>query len=1283
VILTFTVLVSPACADTEIGSTGTGAGQTLDPRGIAVDEAEDLLYVADRGNNRIDVFDASSGSFIRAFGWGVLNGESKLQVCTTTCLPGKEGSGPGQISGALGIAVDNDSTSPGFHSIYVFEGFNRRIQKFSPAGEFVWMAGAEVNVTTGGDLCTKASGDVCGPGTGGSAPGQFNSVSGDTIDVGPGGTVFVSDRVEDAGILKTRVQLYSSAGSSLGYLGGKLLEVTGGAGGSLALAVDSAGNVYVGTAGERGAARKYDPSGNQLAVFNPSFNVDSIAVDPEDHVFVGDTSSFEGEFVSAIYEYNSAGTPLRVIYGSLENRILGLATPDEEIFAVEIKAGPKNRVLNVKSPPPGPQVYPVLSTVFAGPIGSTKATLHSKVNPEGKDATYHFEYISDTDFGAAGNSFGAGTLETPESSPLPADFKLHPIQAEITDLFPETIYHFRAVATNADGDNTGPESTFLTKEPIEFGDIWSTDVGTASANLHIEANPLGTAATGHFEYVELANYEESGFLEAAQAPAVSEEPIDLGEGEEMLDFSAETSSLQPGTSYHYRFVAVNRCKPEPAPLCEFAEPVGTFTTFLPDQAKPCPNDPFRVGWPGVEPGPGEQLPDCRAYEMVSPVDKNGANVGVALTIPGFAAGLDQAAADGESITYSSYKAFTEVSGAPYSNQYLARRDLIEGWSTKGISPKREGPAILTYFSPYLDRQYKAFSPDLCSGWVLQETRPTLTPDGVEGYAGLYQRDLCGGGSYEALTTVEPLNLPAYKFYPEFQGASADGSVAIFGINDNLTPGSSPQPEKCVEKLDTSIEFCQSRLYEVRDGQLNFVCIRPDGSPHPGDCGGGTTQAISSGGSERAGNLFNAISADGSHIFWSTSASGPGSLYVRIDGTETVEISSKAARFWKASSDGSKVLYTVDGQLYVFEVPTKTATLIAEDVHGVAGASEDLSHVYFASSKVLTGSEENNYGDEAAPGEGNLYLYTGGSAPDFEFIAALSASEFGSDTSLVSRFPIRRLSRVTPGGMHIAFMSESRLTGYDNTDAVSKQPNLEVFFYDAEADQLVCPSCNPTGARPEGRELSLKLLEERWAAARIPVFESQLYGQRVLSDDGTRLYFNSFDPLSVNDTNGQEDVYQWEAADTGSCDVDSSTYHQSAGGCIDLISSGKGGQDSELVDISADGRDVFFKTFDSLVPQDPGLRDIYDARVEGGFPYVLPAPPRPDCTEPSCQTPVPGPADLSLATRSSGPGNPPSAKPKRRKHCPKGKRKVKRNSKVICVKKHKKQPRENNKGGRGR
>ncbi len=60
------------------------------------------------------------------------------------------------------------------------------------------------------------------------------------------------------------------------------------------------------------------------------------------------------------------------------------------------------------------------------------------------------------------------------------------------------------------------------------------------------------------------------------------------------------------------------------------------------------------------------------------------------------------------------------------------------------------------------------------------------------------------------------------------------------------------------------------------------------------------------------------------------------------------------------------------------------------------------------------------------------------------------------------------SRVSPDGRYLAFMSERPLTGYDNTDAVSGQPDEEVFLYDAGNKQagvrVVRPDRRASGRR---------------------------------------------------------------------------------------------------------------------------------------------------------------------------------------------------------------------------
>jgi hypothetical protein len=133
---------------------------------------------------------------------------------------------------------------------------------------------------------------------------------------------------------------------------------------------------------------------------------------------------------------------------------------------------------------------------------------------------------------------------------------------------------------------------------------------------------------------------------------------------------------------------------------------------------------------------------------------------------------------------------------------------------------------------------------------------------------------------------------------------------------------------------------------------------------------------------------------------------------------------------------------------------------------------------------------------------------------------------------------------------------------------------------------------------------------------------------VLSANGKRVFFDSRDALSLADTDGAPDAYEWEAPGEGSC--------AAAGGCASLISSGRSAGGARFIDASAGGADAFFLTEGSLVKSDPGAADLYDARVGGGFPDPIPPI---ACEGDACQ-PLPSPpVDPTLTTLLAGPGNP--------------------------------------------
>ncbi len=380
-----------------------------------------------------------------------------------------------------------------------------------------------------------------------------------------------------------------------------------------------------------------------------------------------------------------------------------------------------------------------------------------------------------------------------------------------------------------------------------------------------------------------------------------------------------------------------------------------------------------------------------------------------------------------------------------------------------------------------------------------------------------------------------------------------------------------------------------------------------------------------------------------------------------------------AKFWAAAEDGSAVLFTAKGvgvsDLYRFDVEGEKSTLIAHKAGGVMGASQDLSRLYFVSEEALTPA--NAQGAEPTPGKPNLYLYAEGEPASFHFIGTLA--DVPGELAFDQGGSDQNVTRVSPDGRHVAFMSVASLTGYDNTDAVSGKADAEVFLYDSTASggqgKLTCASCNPTGARPQGYEFeppSRAIFP--WVAGELPPWQTSLYPGRNLSEDGARLYFNSSDALSPRDTNGALDVYQWQAPGSGGCKEADPDYHALNQGCVSLISYGQSSRGSEFVEASPDGSDVFFATLSSLVSQDYGLVDVYDARVNGGLP--APAQPAAQCEGEACQGAPQPPNDPTPSSASfEGAGNvreEPSSSA--RKACAKGK--VKRHGSCVA-KKHKK------------
>jgi hypothetical protein len=1228
-----------AAGASAFASTGAGAGEVNEPRGIAIEQESGDVYVSDRDNRRIDKF-TSAGEFVVAWGWGVADGKSEeLQTCTTTCFSGLIGGGSGEFHGNEGIAVDNDPLSPSHGDVYVLEAENHRVQKFGPNGEFMLMFGGEVNAGTSGNVCV--SGEECQAGVAGGGPGAFEDLFRRAITVDSAGTVYVGDL--------NRVQLFNEFGAV------ESETALPGAGFSENLAVDSAKDIYL-KSSELAGVRKYEANGTELPPPRDeagSGEREAIAIDPSDDLFVNDFR----EEVHHIFAFSPAGEQFSSFDRGThaEDGELGIAYGGSaEALYVLTQSG----VRIVTLPPPGPLV--LTQTEKVGELEPTSAKLEALVNPEGPEETNcHFEYGTTT---AYGQSTPETLLEGGEHA-----FDDQPIAAELEGLSPGTTYHFRVVCENAAKEaTTGADQAFTTLPPVSVDATSASQVNATSARLEAELNPHGVASEYRFEYGTTTAYGQSIPVPDG---SVAASKVDV----EVEDLIQE---LIPSTTYHYRVVAHNG-------LGSIAGADHSFTTQ----------------------GPASILADGRTWEMVSPPNKHGSPL-EPLTEEG---GLIQTGPNGGVFAYVALGPIdTDPKGvrAPHDTQLLATRSS-SGWSTQDIATPHEEISIIR---PGFPSEYKFFAADLSASVVQPEGVTPLSPKATERTP--YRRE--ANGEFVPLVTTENVP-PGTKFGGnelepgngewgngvEFRIATPDLSHAVLVSPQILAPG-----------FEAGFEANGApNLYELSDGKLTLISVLPSGQA-------ATEAGASAGVGHNNLDMRGAISRDGSRIVFETNNGEH--LYTRdVALGQTVQLDevqpgatggAGAVEFEAASTDGSKVFF-LDGSrltrdataqpsrpdLYMCEIGTSEGHLscalsdlsVDENVGEAANVLGEVSaidpsgtHVYFAANGVLT-STPNAHGEVAVPGScntlpeiesqpacgngeektANLYEYNT-ATHEISLVAVLAS---GDDPDWAGRTNLGGLGSLTgrssPNGRYFTFMSQRSLTGFDNRDVLSGQRDEEVFQFNSETGALSCVSCNPTGARPIGvfdKEAFPGLLVDhartwfgRWLASSIPGWTLgpshvvSLYQSRYLSDSG-REFFNSSDQLVPQDTNNVNDVYEFEPPGVGDCTSSSSTYSPRSSGCISLISGGSSKEESAFLDASESGDEAFFLTSARLLKTDVDAAfDIYDAHVcSPSSPCPPPpAPPAPGCEGDSCQNPSSPPGETTPSSLTyKGPQNPPPLAP---------------------------------------
>jgi hypothetical protein len=662
-----------------------------------------------------------------------------------------------------------------------------------------------------------------------------------------------------------------------------------------------------------------------------------------------------------------------------------------------------------------------------------------------------------------------------------------------------------------------------------------------------------------------------------------------------------------------------------------------YLGILPRQAEaaPCPNEALRTG-------PSAHLPDCRAYEMVTPADSNGRLFG---TIAPWDSSEDLFAVEPVGLSGDSF--VFETVGGPFDAPVGGNGQIVGdawqaargagGWQvTRHVTPTGEEAVFPDAGGISADHTYNFVGVSRDS--VALDSNGSLAAAGDADYLGdpSGHFELTGIGSLGVERLVQGRYIsPGGKHVIFSSGrskAASDRCSRYEGLSNKST---------CpVAKLEPNAPPAGTGAVYDResDGPTHVVSLLP----------GNVTPAA---GQEA---FYQGAAADGSSVAFKI---GPPTgetpvvahpLYVRVDngeaGEETQAVSSEASTFGGTSADGRYLYYLsgvsgsepYTGDIHRYDTETEADEEVTSSGDAkMVNVSADGTHLYFISPSQLDGGE-------GTAEESNMYVWSGGT-PKFvatvdkvdpgESVALTNwASQVVRPTQSIRSGPGRDPSRTTPDGKVIAFESRAQLTPYDNAG------HIAIYRYDAEADSIACVSCNP-GQEPPSAD----------AQFQDGVIEVSTLIHN-LSADGSRVFFESPEALVAGDRDAVTDIYEWQQTPVG--------------GELALISTGNATEYAQvnngltvpapslLMGVSSDGDDVFFAATDPLVAGAPvgGAPMIYDARVGGGFP--APVPPPAPCVEEGCRPPASPPPGLggSASAAFQGAGNPASKKRKHRRHC---------------------------------
>ena len=600
----------------------------------------------------------------------------------------------------------------------------------------------------------------------------------------------------------------------------------------------------------------------------------------------------------------------------------------------------------------------------------------------------------------------------------------------------------------------------------------------------VQEGGLGYDTHYRFQYVSQEKLAQSGWAAAESTPEV-----DLGSGDLAEYVGADLPALAPGETYRFRIVATNTSPGDPVVDGEEQSlTVPASPTVAPEGSTACPNEALRTG-------PSAHLPDCRAYEQLTPVEKGGAqeiynyggNVGDEGAIPG---------EDGNHLLFNStfvkWGGGADAGQAPY---FFSRTEA--GWQMTAGEPQPETGVDL--YHPQI------FTPDLTqfgfeARW--QTTEAIRSPD-IEFRAGP------PGGPYATVATVTRKQADGGGWV----AASEDFSKLLLALPDHTLLGSSTHTK---EGMD---------LYEYSAGQLRQVNVT---GPAPGATVGACGAVMPQGGNDGtiSGNTAmgrRAVSADGSRVFFEAV---PGAncleakhLYMRVDGggenAETVDIG--VYRFLAANRDASEVLLEKPGGenpgLYLYKVGSTSPEFLPSSgfvsrelaAQGSALISEDLSTVYLLQN------------EDSSLQRSGLYRYDV-SAGKLLFVAALGHRAEGAAT-IRSSSPDGRYLYFEAGSVEGLASGGGRILETPHAREGGEQ-SAQVYRYDSAEAVVQCVSC-ASSFDPEPRENTHFV--EGGGTGGVDFSPQGMPTSAIASANGDYAFFDTPAALVPSDVDGEVDT----------------------------------------------------------------------------------------------------------------------------------------------------------------